>query len=428
MKLIDYLISRITLFFTVIMLLWATVYFFLQMKEIHDGIDEGLTNLKQEFIAKANTTSGFTEILKDNTPPNFYIKEIMQEDAETLIENFTTTAIYFPTELEKEEVRMLTTAFRCEQNGKYYQLQFFISTVESNDLTENMLYLLLGLWITLSLTMFVVGKIIITKANKPFYRLLDELKRFNLDNSRMIDFPPVKIREYIQLNNTVRELLEKNMHVFTEQKVFIENTSHELQTPLAIAIAKLENLLEKYRNDETYVKELAGVLDILNRMKRLNSNLLLLSKIKNRQFAESRTVNLRETLEKVIVEFDDLAAYRQITVEQKGNASLVLQINEDLVHILFTNLVKNAIIHNEPNGKISIRYASDTITIANTGNRAAAKMFDRYQTGASDEKSSGLGLSIVKTIADLYQIEINYCYDGEMHIFKLSINSSTNKC
>jgi signal transduction histidine kinase len=321
---------------------------------------------------------------------------------------------------------MLTTAFRCEQNGKYYQLQFFISTVESEDLIENILYLLLGLWIALSLTMFIAGKIIITKANRPFYRLLDELKKFHLDNSRMIDLTPTKIREYAHLNNAVKELLEKNIHIFTGQKMFIENTSHELQTPLAIVIARLETLLEKYRDDEMHVQELAGLLDVLNRMKRLNTNLLLLSKIKNRQFAESRMVNLRETLETVLAEFEDLAAYRQITVEQKGSASPVLQINEDLAHILFTNLVKNAIAHNESNGKISIRYTLDAITIANTGNRAAVALFDRYQTGAGNEKSSGLGLSIVKSIADLYQIEVNYCYDGEMHVFKLSINSSAD--
>jgi signal transduction histidine kinase len=427
MKLMDYLISRITLFFTAIMLIWAAIYFLLQMKEIHEGVDEGLTNLKQEFIAKANTRPGFIEILKTNTPPNFIIREITAKEAEIVVENFTTTEIYFPTELEKEEVRMLSTVFRCEQNGKYYQLQFFISTVESDDLMENMLYLLLGLWVALSLTVFVVSKIIVTKANKPFYRLLDELKKFHLDNSRMIDLPPAKIKEYIQLNNSVKELLEKNIHIFTEQKVFIENTSHELQTPLAIVIAKMESLLEKYRNNEEHVKEIAGILDVLNRMKRLNSNLLLLSKIKNRQFTENRSLHLREVLEAVVAEFEDIAAYKQITIEQKGDASPQMQINKDLAHILFTNLVKNAIAHNKQNGKISICYAPDAITIANTGNGATDRVSDRYQTDASDEKSSGLGLSIVKSIAGLYQIDIDYCRDGEMHVFKLSLRNADER-
>jgi signal transduction histidine kinase len=397
------------------------------MKEIHDGIDEGLTNLKQEFIAKADTTPEFVDILKANTPPNFTVKELSMDEAETIIENFTTTGVYFPTELEQEEVRMLTTAFRCRQNGKYYQLQFFISTVESDDLIKNVLYLLSGLWVALSLTVFVVGKIVIAKANKPFYKLLDELKKFRLNNSRMIDFPSAKIKEYMQLNSSIEELLEENIRIFTEQKVFIENATHELQTPLAIVIAKLEAMLEKYRNGDEYMKEIAGILTVLNRMKRLNSNLLLLSKIKNRQFAENCSLNLRKVMETVVAEFDDLAAYRQITVEQEGDASPTLQMNDDLAYILFTNLVKNAIVHNEQNGKINIRYAADVITIANTGNEAALALFKRYRIGADDKKSTGLGLSIVKSIADLYQIDLNYCRDGEMHIFSLSLHNATKR-
>jgi signal transduction histidine kinase len=427
MKLTDYLISRITLSFTAIMLAWTAVYFFLQMKEIHDGIDEGLTNLKQEFIAKADTAPGFVEMLEDNTPPNFILREITAEEAGTVVENFTTTRIYFPTEQEQEEVRMLVTAFRCRQNGKYYRLQFFISTVESDDLTENMLYLLLGLWAALSLTVFVAGKIILAKAHKPFFRLLDELKKFHLDNSRMIDLPHAKIREYIQLNDSVRELLEENIRIFTEQKVFIENTSHELQTPLAIVIARLETLLEKYRNDEEQVKEMAGILNVLNRMKRLNSNLLLLSRIRNRQFPESRAVNLRTTLETVVAEFEDIAAYRQIAVEQTGDASPTLQMNEDLAHILFANLIKNAIAHNVQNGKIDIRYAAGAITIANTGNGAAVAGFDRYRTGDGDEKSSGLGLSIVRSIAALYRMDVGYSRDGKMHVFTLSLRNADDR-
>ena len=133
-------------------------------------------------------------------------------------------------------------------------------------------------------------------------------------------------------------------------------------------------------------------------------------------------MNLRETLETVILDFEDLIAYRQITVERQGDASPVLQINEDLAHILFTNLVKNAIAHNVQNGKISIRYAHGVITIANTGNKAVVA-FDRYHTGDNNEKSSGLGLSIVKSITDLYQIDVSYCYEEAMHVFSLSLRN-----
>ncbi|MDR2125989.1 MAG: HAMP domain-containing histidine kinase [Prevotellaceae bacterium] len=419
MKLVNHLILRITLFFAIVMLFWSAIYFFLQMKEIHDGNDEGLTNLKQEFIAKANKIPEFIENLENNAPLNIIIQEIARDEAESLVENFTTERIYFATELEEEEVRMLTAAFRCQLTGKYYRLQFFTSTVESEDLIENTLYLLLGLWITLSLTIFIVSKIIISKANKPFYKLLGELKKFKLDNKQMIDLPETNVNEYVQLNKSVKELLEKNINVFNEQKIFIENTAHELQTPLAIIIAKMEMMIEKYQHDKKHTEEIASVLNILNRMKRLNSNLLLLSKIKNSQFPKTSRVNLRETLNSVIADFEDFAAYKEISIEQNGEASPELQINKDLAYILFCNLIKNAIAHNHQNGKILITYAHNYITIANSGAQIEIDIFRRYGNAAADSKSSGLGLSIVKSIADLYQLNITYRYD-KMHIFTIA--------
>jgi signal transduction histidine kinase len=281
-----------------------------------------------------------------------------------------------------------------------------------------MLYLLLGLWAALGLTIVIVGKIVISKANIPIYHLLDELKKFQLDNSRMIDLPPTKIGEYMQLNESVRRMLEKNIHIFTEQKQFIENTSHELQTPLATVITKIDTLLEKYQNNREYAEEIAGILSILKRMKRLNSSLLLLSKIKNMQFPETAAVDLRNVLDATISEFKEFTSYKQITVETEGEAAPLLQMNEDLAHILFTNLVKNAIAHNEQNGKIIVRYALDSITIANSGRAEAKDIFNRYRS----EKSSGLGLSIVKSIAELYNLDISYRFENRMHIFEIKPN------
>jgi signal transduction histidine kinase len=418
MKLINHLTLRMTLVFTIVMLFWSAIYFILQMKEIHDDNDEGLANLKQEFIVKANVSRGFVETLEVHNPLNIIVCEIPYEEAATVVENFATTKVYFATEMEKEEVRMLTTAFRCEQNGKYYRLQFFTSTVESGDLVKNMFYLLLGLWIMLSITMFAVGKIVIAKANRPFYRLLDELKKFRLDSSRMIDFTQTGISEYARLNESVREALNENINAYTRQKMFIENVSHELQTPLAVAVAKLEMMIETYQHDGDCTKKIAGVLNILNRMKRINSNLLLLSKIKNRQFPATSSVSLRSVLEQVTGNFEELIEYRKITLERYGDASPVLQMNEDLAYIMFTNLIKNAVAHNLNGGKIVIRYASKSISIENSGNEAAIDVFERYQNASIDGKSSGLGLSIVRSIALLYGIDIVYRYD-RIHVFQL---------
>ena len=425
MKLINHLILRITLFVAPVMLFWGAVYLFLQMKEIHDGNDEGLTNLKQEFISKANSSPGFVETLKNNAPINFRIEEIPREEAERMTEHFVTTRIYFPTELEEEEVRMLISAFRCEADGKYYRLQCFTSTVETDDLIKNMIYLLLALWSALTLTLIVVSRIVISRANEPFYRMLDELKNFRPDNTHLPQLPSANIREYAKLAESLNELLQRNISVFAEQKTFIENVSHELQTPLAVVVAKLESVLQKCSDDRALTEEIVAALGVLNRMKRLNSTLLLLSKIKNKQFAEISPVSLRDTLESILADFKDLADYKRISVAVEGEASPVFRMNEDLAHILFLNLVKNAVAHGEVGGEIIIRFEEHSVTVANTGTVEAKNVFSRYNRRSPTTESklvanSGLGLSIVKAIADLYGIHVEYGFENRKHVFRIS--------
>lgn len=75
MKLSNHLTIRLSGAFIIIILAWSVIYFFIQMKEIHDGIDEGLNNLKQEFIYKANNTEGFIEAMAAYNPLNIEIEK-----------------------------------------------------------------------------------------------------------------------------------------------------------------------------------------------------------------------------------------------------------------------------------------------------------------------------------------------------------------
>lgn len=417
MKLVNYLTSRISVVLILILLCWSGIYFFLQMNEIYDGIDEGLTNLKQEFIYNANTSHGFVENFDTFNPLNLRIEEISEDEAIHFIESFSTSNVYFNTELEEEEVRLLTTTFYCELNKKYYKLQFFTSTVESEDLVESMLYLLLGLWITLSAAIIIVNRIYISKVNKPFYQLLNELKEFRLGKTKMITIPESKITEYTELNHSVEELLKNNIEIYLEQKNFIENASHELQTPVAIIANKLELMLNDDSLSEEQTREISSMISILSRMKKLNNSLLLLSKIRNKQYAESQEINLRNVFEEVLGNFHELIQHKQLRIEENGNHPPTLLMNPDLAFVLVNNLVKNAITHNIKNGRITINYSSQSIAIANSGNPLpnTVNIFERYVS----ENSSGLGLSIVKSISDLYNLKISHHYSDGEHIFTL---------
>lgn len=420
MKLANHLTIRLSGLFIIIFLTWSAIYIFVQMAEIYDGIDEGLNNLKQEFIIKANASDDFIEAMSLHDPINVIVDKITHDEAIQLKETYSTAKVYFPSEDENEEVRMLTTAFLCERDQQYYSLKLFTSTVESEDLIKNMFYLLGSLWVILGITIVVALKKIINKSNRPFYMVLDNLKKFKLNSSKMIDFPQTSISEYKELNSSIQNLLEKNINTFTEQKNFIENASHELQTPLTIAISKLDLMMNSSELSEDQLEELNTVLRGLNRMKRLNSTLLLLSKIRNRQFVDNAEVDLSLIFEDTIEDFRDLAEYKGITINIVKNGRAIVTMNKDLAHILATNLIKNAVIHNIKGGYIHIHIKEESITIMNSGSAIGKdiNIFERYSSQSEDSQSSGLGLSIVKSIADLYKFRLSYQYGGK-HIITL---------
>jgi len=421
MKLANYLTIRLSAVFSLILLLWSVVYFILQMTEIYDGIDEGLNNLKQEFILQANQSPDFIYSMEKNDPINMHIEEIPYEEAVSFNETYITTKVYFPTELEDEEVRMLITAFKCELNGKYYQLKFFTSTVESEDLIKNMLYLLIALWVCLALALVFASRAIINKTNKPLFSLLSDLKRFQLDNTQMIELPVTSIREYKELNRSVNKMLEENIKAYTEQKNFIENASHELQTPVAIAINKLELLLYSQQLTDSQASEVNSILSGLIRMKKLNASLLLLSKIRNKQYPGIEQVDLSVVFLDVLDSLAGIIEHKEIKLEIMDNGSPTINMNPDLAHIMAINLVKNAIAHNNKGGSIGIKFESCSVTIANDGKRHEDdfNIFERYVSSLGNSESSGLGLSIVKSIAGLFNIDIGYRYDDK-HIITLN--------
>ncbi|MFV0330126.1 MAG: sensor histidine kinase [Dysgonomonas sp.] len=419
MKLSNHLTIRLSGIFILIMLVWSIIYFFFQMTEIYDGIDEGLNNLKQEFIYEANRSPDFVVDMEKHNPLNIIIDKISFEEAKDFKETYTASKVYFITEEEEEEVRMLTTAFFCEQNNQYYKLKIFTSTVESDDLIKSMLYLLIALWVCLALVIILVIKRVIHSSNKPFYQLLHDLKNFKLGDGKMIEFPANNIYEYTELNSSVKDLLEDNINAYNEQKNFIENASHELQTPLSITIGKLELIMNSNKLDQQQLEEMASALNSLNRMKRLNSSLLLLSKIKNKQFSEKEAVDMVKIFEEIANDFEDITNHKEITLTiNKKVDTLIVQMNKDLAYILVNNLIKNAVSHNIKKGKIEISIDENSVIITNDGEPVNTDIFERYVSASKDTKSSGLGLSIVKSIVELYKFRITHEYKGK-HIFKL---------
>ncbi len=391
------------------------------LDEIYDSIDDGLDNQKGLILQKVKKDS--TILFKtDFDEGDYSITGIEAEAAKEFFDEYLDTSMYMQNEQDYEPVRMLRTVF--SHNNRYYQMQVITSMVEEDDLFSELLYAIIFLYVGLIATILLLNNFLLKRIWRPFYHLLKQLRHFRLEQPS-IETRKTNIEEFRLLNEVVAKMIQSNVDSYNSQKHFIENASHELQTPLAISINKLEALAATGKFSEQESQLLASALDNLERLTRLNKSLLLLSKIENKQFVSTVPVNINALVKKIIDDFSDQLAYREISISVKEKHQAVVQMNEDLSLIFFNNLVKNAMVHNYSGGTIAITIGRESFEIANTGKDQPldeSMLFTRFHKEKQSATSTGLGLSIVKAIAGLFGFKVSYHYEGR-HVIRVQFSS-----
>ena len=419
MKLLNYTTKYFAAILLFALLIFTVIFYFQMLDEIYDSLDDGLENQKILVINKAKKDPSILQ--KTSFEDGYYtIHPTSYSQIKEVKDSYRDTLMYMLNEKDYEPVRLLETAFR--QDGEYYKLKVITSMVEEDDLIEDLFYSILWLYIGLVVGILLLNNWFLRRLWQPFYSVLTKLKNFNIEKEHGIDFENTNIEEFQLLNNQVKKLLQKSIDSYKAQKQFIENASHELQTPLAISMNKLELLAEKEELSPKNVELLTSVLENLERMTRLNQALLLLSKIDNKQFVEEENVDITETIHQIAHDFSDFAKHRNIEINIVGENLIQKHINKDLAIILFTNLIKNAIVHATLNSIVKISIEGEKINIENiaeTGKLDEQQLFSRFYKVNTRKNSTGLGLAIAKAIAEKYDLKLTYAYQNK-HIFTVS--------
>lgn len=418
MKLLNYSTSRFSLILFLLLSVWAVVFYFEIKDEIYDSLDQSLENQMDLIVERVRQDE---QILKVEGFSEGYsvIQEIPAEQAGEFDQVFKDTVVYLAHEQEFEPVRMLQDVF--EYKDIYYQVAVSASMVEEDDLVESLLISLGWLYVGLIISILILNNLLLKKVWNPFYTLLSRLKNFSIEKDERIEFEATRIEEFSLLNQRIDQLLQKSVESFKSQKQFIENASHELQTPLAISINKLELLVENNQLDDKQLVIVASVLNNLERLTRLNKSLLLLSKIENKQFPKTMQVDFSELIKQTIADFEDLATYKTNEIILTEHARIQYEMNQDLAIILVSNLLKNAIIHGSDGKPIEIEIWPELIEIRNAGDGIplnSETLFSRFKLAGNEGKSTGLGLAISKAIADRFGLRLEYSYNNG-HIFRI---------
>jgi two-component system sensor histidine kinase VanS len=217
--------------------------------------------------------------------------------------------------------------------------------------------------------------------------------------------------EFRELADTFDAMLARLEAHIAEHQRFAANASHELRTPLAIT----QTLLDVARNDPNRDSdELVDRLHALNtRAIELTEALLLLSRADQRSFTREH-VDLSLIAEEATETLLPLAEKRGLTIETSGDVTPTVGSHALLLQ-LSTNLVHNAIVHNQPErGTVwvttSVQPKSAVLTVENTGAKLApqsvATLAEPFLRGTervrADHAGVGLGLAIAKSITQAH--------------------------
>ena len=410
----------------IVIAVWTSLFYALMLEELYDNTDDGLKDQKIQIIRKAYENES---ILKQHqfdlnqyriTP--VLVKDYLETDS------FRNENFFMEYDEEMEPYRVLETYF-IDKNGNHHKLEIRTATVEEDDFIESLLIALVILYILIIASILIINNISLKKIWKPFYSTLNYLSDYQFGQNKKLISNKTPITEFKLLDSEIAKMISRNENSVYQQKQFIENASHELQTPIAVALNQIDVLLESDDLTQKNYLEINQIRNTLKRMSTLNQSLLMLSKIENQQFKDKEQVVFNSVVKTMISDFNSILEFKSIELVLIENGEFKTLINKDLAYSLLSNLIKNALKHNINNGKIIIEIDNLSLITKNTSNRKtplnSEDIFRRFYKESEDHLSTGLGLSIVKTIIDNHSnMDISYAFEDPFHVFSLKIKNS----
>jgi two-component system, OmpR family, sensor kinase len=254
------------------------------------------------------------------------------------------------------------------------------------------------------------------RAMEPIAELTDAARRIERSRDPSLTIPrPEAEDEVAELARTLDAMLgaldearSETEGALLRQREFVTDASHELRTPLTSVLANLELLEEELTGEQR--EAAASALRSSRRMRRLVADLLLLARADAGRQAPHRPVDLSEVVTDAAAELEPVARGHEISVSAPPGARIAGARDE--LHRLVLNLMENALRHTDPgtaveatvdrrNGQVVLAVEDDGPGIPP---EMREKVFERFYRGAGDRSgSSGLGLAIVRAVAESHQ-------------------------
>lgn len=440
------LVVTIVVTVTLIALIMAPIYFYLQPKMYIEQQKRIIAEFSEKFKAVEPFDKEHLSEFVTNSRENYRIY-VFEEDftpvyasyefgnnqrfIKKLFENkmssFKENAEPYYTEVDNDpSVRLSTT---CEKDGTIYYIYFKDSLSGVNlvfDFSNQVLgYVVLGYIITCSIVLFL--------ATSPSVKSLNEIKNVakNIsDNNlsvryqgkihkneigdlaqsvnRMADTIQNNINNLENYNFVLREDNRYMMEYEQSRHMLLRNITHDLKTPLAVISSQVEMIATcKEQKDKDYYYQSA--MEEIDKMSKMISNVLKMTVDERHLITRSaQYINVSELIDKLCNNNDAYIKSCKLKLLKDITPDLKLNTIKEYVEFVFRNYLSNAVQNSTDNSTITVSLYEHNdkirLSVENSGNHISDNLKDRIWTEAfttlpEGKENTGLGLYIVKEIA-----------------------------
>lgn len=423
MKLIVRIMNRMLAVLMAALLAWCLLFYYAMVGEIIDEVDDSL-ELQTEMLIIRYLAGDEIPPQEVGTNNSYAIIPVTEDYVATYpAMSFESKDIWIPQKYETEPARIMKTIFR-DNNGNPMLLEVSTPTFDLDELQSAILIWSIVLYVMLLAIVLVINWGVIQSSMRPLYAMLGWLDRFDLKQNNLPMQIETNTTEFKRLIDAMNRQMSRTLEMYDRQRSFVDNAAHEMQTPLAVCLNRLEELQQRSDLNEEQMVGIARVKEPLRRLNRLHRDMLQLSRINNGAYTECEDIVFYPILETMQDDYKDIFAHKEISCYLRGNKSLHAQMNRTLAELLLGNLFRNAWIHTPVGGEIEVDLRASELLFSNTGEQPldTERIFQRFYHSANTPQSSGLGLSICESVCKQYGFRLNYTFSGGRHCFILSLS------
>lgn len=383
---------------TVVLVLGCVSQYCIYSYSIHRTTDDVLREYRrdiEEYAAEHDSLMTFSSVELKHS----YLRAVGNRTgrAPRIDETICDSLLYSVYEGEPIVYRVLN--FPVSTTRQDYIVTLTLPTLEQHELVAAVVISSLGLFLLfVGASLFALRYM--DRVLNPFYCLLNRMRNYDIRARIPAPPEPTDIDEFNELGEGLYGMMQRMHHGYGALKELVENTSHELQTPLAVVQMKLERLQQLCMGSEEQMQCIAEVQDAMRRMSRYNRSLMLIARISSDRFYQRERIDLTRLAERFFRECGEILSARSLQVEWHREGNFSANLHPILAEILLNNILSNAVKYSDDGGRIVVWCDVSGLSVENAYSNAIpdGDLFERYIRSHEHTASTGLGLPIVREI------------------------------